>query len=435
MRLNLPAGPAPRLLAPGEPDWIGTDGERVGWVMADVLFVLDAEGVTAVPLGDLPDDVAAAGGRWSAAIADGVVRVEGQAAVGAVLIDEYDPVHVLPGVDCALAVAAPSHELLRTRDGARVPIPDAATRAKFAAPFQVGVGLCWIDLEVLYRLGEGGLPNALGRAGGAEAIAVGPRGSCLVQLAGDTLVAPTRALAQKLGEKLDVATARFSIDGESALVADEDGVVLLDLRANKVSRRWDGALTPVGFAPAPLLLDRDLGALVDAGGHVILDGFGAATASCKGAILAGPGGTTWRLDAGERLPGPPYRGVTATDGDRVIVVDDEAFTVDSALHPHGLCSGDDFVARAAFDGDEVLIQTIDGETGAFGLDGSVRWRRRDEAMPDTAPPVPEGVVPGSDAEPSEFSVDGVRYPLPGTAFARAGGRTWAWSDEGFLVEL
>ncbi len=435
MRLNLPSGPAPRVLAPGEPDWIGTDGLRVGWVMADVLFLLDLDGIAAVPLGDLPDDVAAANGRWSAALSDGVVRVEGEEAVGAVLIDEYDPVHVLPGVDCALAVAVPSHELLRTRDGARVPIPDAATRAKFAAPFLTGVGLCWIDLEVLYRLGESGQPNALGRASGAEAIAVGPRGSCLVQLAADTLVAPTRALAQKLGEKLDVATARFALDGETALVADEDGVVLLDLRTNRVSRRWDGALTPVGFAPGPVLLDREACALVDADGHVILDGFCGATPSRGGVLLAGPGGTTWRLDEGTRLPGPSYRGVTATDGDRVIVVDDEAFSVDGARYPHGLCSGDDFVARAAFDGDEILVQTIDGETGAFGLDGSTRWRRRDEALPDVSPPVPEGIVPGSEAEPSEFTVDGHRFPLPATAFARVGSRTWGWNDEGFLVEV
>ncbi len=435
MRLNLPTGPAPRLLAAGEPDWIGTDGEHVGWVMADVLFVLDGDGIAVVPLGDLPDDVVGAGGRWSAALCDGVVRVEAKEAVGAVLIDECEPVHVLPGVDCALAVAVPSHELLRTRDGARIPIPDAATRAKFAAPFLSGVGLCWIDLDVLYRLGESGQPNALGRASGAEAIAVGPRGSCLVQLATDTLVAPTRALAQKLGEKLDVSTARFAADGESALVADEDGVALLDLRANKVSRRWEGALTPVGFAPGPMLLDRDTGALVDAEGQVVLDGFCGATPSCRGKLLAGPGGTTWRLDNGTRLPGAAYRGVTATDGERVVVVDDEHISVEMVCHAHGLCSGDDFVAAAAFDGDEILVQTIDGETGAFGLDGSSRWRRRDAEMPHTAPPVPTGVVPGNDAEPSEFSVDGHAYSLPATAFARVGPRIWAWNVEGFLVEV
>lgn len=435
MRLNLPTGPAPRLLAPGEPDWIGTDGEHVGWVMADVLFVLDGDGVAAVPLGDLPDDVAGANGRWSAALCDGVVRVEASEAVGAVLIDEYDPVQVLPGVDCVLAVAVPSHELLRTRDGARVPIPDAATRAKFAAPFLTGVGLCWIDLDVLYRLGESGQPNALGRASGAEAIAVGPRGSCLVQLATDTLVAPTRALAQKLGERLDVSTARFAPDGESALVADEDGVALLDLRAKQVSRRWEGALTPVGFAPGPIMLDRDRGALVDADGHVILDGFCGATPSCGGVLLAGPGGTTWRLDNGTRLPGDAYRGVTATDGERVIVVDDEHITVEMARYAHGLCSGDDFVAAVAYDGDEIVVQTIDGETGCFGLDGSCRWRRRDAEMPDTSIPVPAGVLPGSDAEPSEFTVDGHSFALPATAFARVGERTWAWNVEGFLVEV
>ncbi len=439
MRLSLADGPFPRLLAPGQPDWIGADGERVAWVIRDVFFLLDGGEVVVVPVGDLVDDVVGAAGRWTLASGDAAVRVVALQATSALVVDEIDPLEVRPGVDCVLAVGVPSHVLSRLESDEPIPIPDAATRAKFAAPFATGVGLVWVDLEVIYRLAESGIPNALGRVPGAEALAVGPGGAALVQLADDTVLVPTRALAARLGDKLHVATARFSPDGEEALVADDEGVALVSLRLGKVSRRWDGALTPVGFAPGPVLLDRDTGRLVDGEGGVLLDGFAGAVPACAGDLLVGPGAAGWDLSTGARRDIGPVGvvagSVLATDGQRVAMVDDQSVRIDATAFEHRLCGDDDFVDRVVLAGDQVTIQTVDGQAAAYGLDGTEHWRRHDERALEEPTHRVAGVTAGDPTEPSEFLVGQVRYPLPADGFARRGDRIFAWCTEGMLVEV
>lgn len=440
MRLSLGSGPRPRLLAPGQPDWIGADGERVAWVIRDVFFLLDGDGVEVVPVGDLVDDVVGSRGRWTLASGDAAVYVRGFTATGAVVFDEIDPLEVRPGVDCALGVAAPRHVLCGIEGGSDIALPDAATRARLAAPFATGEGLVWIDLEVVYRMAAGRQPGAVGRAPGAEALAVGPGGAALVQLADDTLVVPTRALAARLGDKLDVATARFSPDGEQALVGDDDGVVLLGLREGKVLRRWDGDLVPVGFAPGPVMLDRAEGRLLGADGEVWLERLGSAVPALAGDLLVGPGATGWDLSTGERRDIGSHQdidgNVLATDGKRVVVVDQARVRVGELSFEHGLCPGDDdFVERVSLRGGDVVLQTVTGEAAAFGAAGAAKWRRHDpEAVPEVVHHA-EGVVPGDPAEPSEFTVDGVRHALPADGFARRGDRVYAFCDEGMLVEI
>ncbi len=439
MRLTLGTGPAPRLLAPGLPDWIGADGQRIGWALRDTLFWLEEGGVSAVRLPDLVDEVAAAPGGWTASTALGAVRVNPEDGTFTALlsVDEGEPLAVLPGRDCAIVVAVPEHSLVRLSDGACVKLPDAATRAPFLAPFGTGVGLVWIDLDRLYRLTDGGIPNGLGTATGAQAIVCGPEGATLVGFEADTLCAAPKRLAVRLGAGVDVESARFSPDGLRALVGDEDGVLELDLVSGKELRRWDGSFVPVGYAPGPVRWDRAVGSLVDADGTVIAEGFAGAAPAQGGGWLAGPGGAVWSTETGAKLREGLPAGLAATDGRRVVVADDtEVRVLDGATFPHTLCeAGDDALDAVRLDGETVLLQTLEGETAAFSLDGAPLWRRGDgDPLPD-AEHAPAGVTFADAGEPSAVTVKGTEWPLPGDSGAKVGSELWAWTSEGLLIAL
>lgn len=439
MRLSLGTGPAPRLLAPGLPDWIGADGERIGWVIRDVLFCLEEGAVSTVRLPDLADDVTPAPGGWTASTALGAVRVNpADGKFTALLsVDEGEPLAVLPGRDCAVVVAVPEHSLVRLADGACVKLPDAATRAPFLAPFGTGVGLAWIDLDRLYRLTDGGIPNGLGTATGAQAIVCGPEGATLVGLEADTICAAPKRLAVRLGAAVDVESARFSPDGLRALVGDEDGVLELDLVAGKELRRWDGSFLPVGYAPGPVRWDRAAGTLIDAEGNVLASGFAGASPGQGGGWLAGPGGAVWSTETGAKLRDNLQPGLAATDGKRVVVADDaNVHVLDSATFAHPLCEGgDDALDAVRVDGETVRLQTLEGETAAFSLEGAPLWRRADGDPIATDDEAPAGVAFADDGEPSAVTVNGQECPLPGDGAALVAGELWVWTSEGLLFAL
>ena len=439
MRLNLGTGPAPRLLAPGLPDWIGADGERIGWVIRDVLFWLDQGGISAARLPDLVDEVAAAPGGWTASTALGAVRVnpEDKKFTALLSVDEGEPLAVLPGRDCAVVVAVPEHSLVRLADGACVKLPDAATRAPFLAPFATGVGLVWIDLDRLYRLTDGGIPNGLGTATGAQAIVCGPEGATLVGFEADTLCAAPKRLAVRLGASVDVESARFSPDGLRALVGDEDGVLEVDLVAGKELRRWDGSFLPVGYAPGPVRWDRAAGTLIDSDGGVLASGLAGASPGCRGGWLAGPGGAVWSTESGQKLREGLTPGLAATDGLRVVVAEDtDVRVLDGTTFAHALCQGgDDPLDAVRLDGNSVILQTLEGETAAFSLEGAPLWRRSDgEPLPEEGTD-PSGVAFAEAGEPSAATINGREWPLPGDGAAIVGGEVWVWTTEGLLVAL
>lgn len=439
MRLTLGTGPAPRLLAPGLPDWIGADGERVGWVVRDVLFWLDQGGVSTVRLPDLADEVAASPTGWTASTALGAVRVNPKDGTFTALlsVDEGEPLAVLPGRDCAVVVAVPEHSLVRLADGACVKLPDAATRAPFLAPFGTGVGLVWIDLDRLYRLTDGGIPNGLGTATGAQAIVCGPEGATLVGFESDTICAAPKRLAVRLGASVDVESARFSPDGLRALVADEDGVLELDLVAGKELRRWNGSFLPVGYAPGPVRWDRAAGTLIDADGAVLASGFAGASPGQGGGWLAGPGGAIWSTETGAKLREGLPPGLVATNGRRVLVADDaEVRILDGATFPHTLCEGgDDALDAARLDDESVTLQTLEGETAAYSLEGAPLWRRSEGDPIATDDETPDGVAFADAGEPSAVYVGSKEWPLPGDGAAMVAGELWVWTTEGSLFAL
>ncbi len=438
MRLHLAADVPTRLLAAGVPDWLGADGLRIGWALRDVLFWLEGGEVFTLQLPDVITDVCPGPSTWTVAMALGVAEVDlSTRAVRHLLsVDAGDPLEVLPGEGTALVVAVPESAYIRVGDGAAIELPFAATRARFAAPFSQGAGLVWIDRERLFRQAEGGAPCPLGPAGGVEALAIGPSGVVLAAVESDTLCVASPGIVRRLGQEIDVEGARFSPDGRLALAADEAGVVEVDLATARVLRRWDGAAVPVGYAPGPVRWERTTGRLVDAEGAAVAQGFAGASPSCRGGWLAGPGGAVRRLTDGVVLRADLGEGTAATDGVRVVVVDDTVVHVlDGATFAHGLVAGEDGVDLVRVDEDRVTVQTFDGQAAAFSLDGTERWRRRDRrAIRPESWRIP-GVRLGDPEESSLTLVDDRSLAIPADGAARVGGSVWLWSEEGMLVAV
>lgn len=435
MELGFGPGPGARLLAPGAPEWIGTDGTRLGWLVRDRLFVLHEDRVRVVELPDVAEDACPGPTHWTVAHPRGftlVDQVAGEVVAG-VFEDERDPVATRPGADVGLVVAVPEHQLVRMVDGLPIPLPDGAIRARWIRPWARGPGACWVDMDILYRLGS--KISAVGRAASPEGIAVGPEGATLVTLAHGTVVAAPRSLAVDLDERLQAEGARFTPDGREALVASEDGIVLVDLVEGRVLRRWEGDLVPVGFAPDPLRLDLRSGRVLGDGDRVVAQGFCGSATAAAGDRIAGPAGAVWSV-AGEVLRADLPAGVAAIDGDRIAVVDPRhVYILDGASFPHDLCTDADDIRAVRLLPDRIEIATLDGEFGAWQLDGTLIERRRDPEALEEEPPLPAGVVLSDPDDESFVEDNGRRFPLPADGAWRAGADLLVWTDEGMLARL
>lgn len=461
MKLNVKAG-LPRLVAPGIPDWIGADGVRLAWTLRDALFVLEGDTVGVVPLPAEATDVAFAGEVWNVALPNGSVTVDPVAGqlVAALVDDEADPVDLVAGDAWVLFVETPSHRMLRHSDGTAVALPDAATRARFLRPWSLGAGACWVDFDTVYRMREDGRIAALGRAPGAEGIAVGPHGAVLVALKKDTVVAGPRGLTVRVGERVAAESARFAPDGARVLAATEDGAVLVDLASGEVVGRWEGHLVPVGFLPrggtlAPVFLHPDDGAVRFDDGELVLAGFAGASVAAEGDVLAGPGGAAWSTRALARAVGTetdltPARirsglteGVCATDGRRIVQVYAAGFRVDDGPErTHGLRgggTGDDALEEAWITGEVLHLRTCAGDERSFDLASGVPVEAGAPGIPAQEDTLPEGVRISDPDEASAIGVDGTTYPLPADGALRVEGDgprvVLAWTDDGMLVAL
>lgn len=437
MTLSFALGPGPglRLLAPGHPDWIGSDGRRVGWVVRDRLFLHFGDEARMVVLPDLVEEVCPHPAGWVVALGQGFVVVDPDtAALTAVVLDEEaDPVTTRPGAQVGLFVEVPEHRLVRVADGRTVPIPDGATVARWIRPWATGVGAVWVSGDVLYRLGA--RVEAIGRAPGAAGIAVGPEGAVVVALGADAVVAAPRGLASRLGEHVDAASVRFSPDGAFAWAAGEEGAVRIDLAAARVVERRPGSLLPVG--EGPLFLDAARAAVVDGAGAELLGGFGGATPARSGRLLVGPGGDAWHLDTGAHEAGGWFEGVLVTDGARVVhVVDGEARVRGGPTFRHGLGMEGDEVVAGRIDGETLILVTQDGEQGRFALaDGAVGERSHKRPPAGPRPDLCAGAWVSGEGADSEVRVGERSWPVPADGVARVGELHWAWTREGMLIQL
>lgn len=437
MELSLGPGAGCRLLAPGVPEWIGADGARVGFVVRDRLFLFSPTPagerptrVTMVELPDLVEDVSAHPDGWVVALGQGFVVIDPAAgAIVAVAVDEAaDPVTTRAGRDVGLLVEVPEQRLIRLGDGGEVSMPDGARSARYAAPWERGEGLCWIGAGTLYRQGE--RVAALAAAPGADGLAGGPFGAVLVSLAKSTLVAAPRQLPVTVGERLDAGSARFTADGLRVLAAGADGAVEVECATGTIVRRWPGSLLPVGWAPGPLFVDAARGALVDADGAELLDGFAGARPARAGARLVGPGGAAWDLDTGEKLDGGFLDGACGTDGARLVHV------VGGEVRVRGGAT----VACEAGD-DAVLAVTVEADVVVLTLEDDVAER---VALPEAAagPVAPRvdveaGLSLNEEGEDSRVTRGDDAWPVPadGAAAVGADGRVWAWTHDGLLLQL
>ena len=474
MEFELGPGEGLRLLAPGAPDWIGADGVRIGWTVRDRLFLYEPFGVAPrvclVALPDLVEEVSPHPDGWVVALGQGFVRIDptrGE-AVAMVLDDEADPVGTRAGADVGLMVEVPEHRLLRIADGREVPLPYGASRARRVRPWSRGVGACWVDLDVVYRMGD--RIQVVGRGIDVDGLAVGPFGALLASHRGGSVVAAPRQLGVALDERLDALHACFDADGARLLTASEDGAVEVDLLHGKVVRRWEGCFQPLGWARVPgkdgggprtaaTFLDGDRGVVVDDEGGPLLGGFSGALPSRAKDLLVGPGGRVWNLRTRQAEQGPALgdsmlgdsmlggtavTGVTATDGERVVVVAEGKVTVRGGIRfGTDLEDGDDEIAVARIDDDILVLTTLDGETARYTLaDGTLLGRIREKPPALPTPDVPEGVTTAEEGEDSTLSIGDQEWPLPADGACPVGERVpkgpgpwWAWTREGMLVQL
>lgn len=416
MELGFGPGAGPRLLAPGNPDWIGTDGVRLGWTLRDRLFLLEGDRVRVVDLVDEASAACPGPTHWTVAVDAGFVLVDAAAgeAVGGLYEEEREPLRLLPGADVGLLVAAPEHQLLRLHDGRALPLPDGALRARFVAPWTRGPGACWVDMDTLYRMRP--RIRALAKVAGCAGLATGPEGAVLAQLKRGCVLAAPRGEAVEVDEDLLAENARFSPDGRQLLASDGEAVLLVDSDTGKVLRRWEGEAIPVGFGPSgPWRLCTDRGEVRDAEDQVVAAGFCGPSPALGGDWIVGPGGRIWSRDGTLLRSGLPD-GVAGTDGHRVVVVDREQLhLLDGPSLAHPLCAEEDVIRRVDADAERILVQTWDGELGVFGWDGQLRERRRDPGGRESSP------------------VEGA--PLPADGVLERGGERLYWTEDGLLARI
>jgi hypothetical protein len=193
-------------------------------------------------------------------------------------------------------------------------------------------------------------------------------------------------------------------------------------------------LDPATSAAWPKELFWDGGDIVDAEGVKLLEGFAGAVAACAGGLLVGPGASAWDVTGRDRRGPVAAEVVYATDGTRVVSVDDTTFGFSGdTRHAHELVNGDDSVATARIDGNELLITTMDGEMGRFSLEDGRRIKRG--RAKKATPALPAGVKVGSPEEGSRVTIGERSWPLPADGAVAVEGGWWLWTNEGMLVQL
>lgn len=441
------------LLAPGWPEWVGTDGRVLGWVVRDRLFLRqpassgDAARVWLVELPDIAEGVCPTQDGWVVALGQGFVVVDPQRAeiVAAVLDDDSDPVGTRAGREVGVLLEAPSSRALRLSDGAALVLPDGASRSRWLTPFASGEGVIWVDAEVVYRLHgrPGATPKiaAVGRARGTVEVCAGPGGAAVVRGRSGSLLLAPRGFGVE-GPKVDAV--RFSQDGARVLATDADGAVELSLQDGGALRRWAGRFDPVGWIEdVPWVHDRSTGELRGLSSKPelqgLLSGFcGAKPAMTAGGMLVGPGGGRWTLGDRTTTSRAFVDGLLAVGEvggvGTIVHVDDGVQLLVEGASPVRIAI-DEPTGVTVADG-VVWIETMSG-AAAFGADGAViEGAALPSGLFEADPEIDEALQLG---EPGEDSFvghdDGRAWPVPADHARCVGAEVWAWSDDGALYAL
>lgn len=448
---GLGPGEGPRLLAPGHPEWIGTDGQTLGWVVRDRLFLSplrEPERVVMVCLPDLIDAVApgspesAGGAGWVLALGQGFVRLDPRTGEGLAVIfdDAVDPLQTRPGLDVGMFQEVPRPALVDIRDGTPLPLPDGALRSPWLRPWARGVGALWVDQETVYRMGQ--RTSALARFSAVTGLAAGPDGALLVSRPGESLVGAPGRLPHRLDRELDTESAVFSPCGRWLLAADLEGLALVELEEGEVVGSWEGSLRPVGLLPAAegpptvLTLDAATGGVGVPGGEVLREGFTGAVPSFGKGLLAGPGGRLWRAPGPHVVAGfGPWReGLAVTDGVMALLVGEEGVELGGRVLPTGLPAGEEPV-HATVEGEVLAIWGDGGSRVRLSLPAGTLLERRRGRAPGPPACLPPGGAVTEPGEESELRVGSEAWPVPADGAAWVEDTLWAWSREGMLLTL
>ncbi len=429
--------PLGRVLAPGWPEWVGTDGVRVGWVVRDRLFlhVPGEDRCWMVALPDAVEGVQPSPSGWVCALGQGFVTVDPERAevAAALLDDESDPVGTRAGRDVGVFLEAPAHRALRMADGSELELPEGGSRSRWLTPWASGLGVTWVDGETVYRLAAGGKVAAVGRVRGTSEVVTGPGGASVIRGRAGSLLVGARGFGVD-GPLVDAA--RIADSGESAVASDAAGAVELRLADGQVLGRWPGRLDPVGFLGGEALVhDRATGTVRTVSGRRVGEGFCGAQPASSGDVLVGPGGRQWRL--GDEAPGAGgvVDGLLAA-GPGFFVHADDVVTLYVAGREHARLDVEEVAALAC--GVEVgtrqrWVKVVGADGPAF-FDGDGRPRaapvgatvgRRRASRVKVAPP----------GEDSAVALGGRAWPVPADHAAATAAGAWAWTDDGALYAL
>jgi len=397
-RLSLTGDGPACLHAPGLSQALFSDGERLGWADAGGLYASDGDAVGFLAL---PGVVAlvVSPTRWVAQTDDGLLHW------GSPLGEDWQSRDLPPGEvffgQQWLVWRRGLESGLQTLDGEGLKLPHTASKAK---PLPDGAGLFWISAGTLYRMDSAGKIQALDAVPSpVGAWHVGPGGSVLIE-AGDRVYASVGGrMLVPLDDSALLKDVCFHHSGEQALMRTEAGCGLYDLLTGEHQGTY-AEVAPVCLSPQTVVLEEETGELLTPDGDLIFGGFLGGPALLSGNLLLGPGAAAWDLETGAQ----PYAGPPLA-AEELLASSDTIY-----------CIHDEEVAL------------LDRETGA-----ELKWLERPDGVPmmadDTLLFVEDVQQDEDDGEAPE-PIDGAAG-LPVTSAATAGGRRWAWNDDGLLVSF
>lgn len=384
------------LLAPGEPQWIGSDGQLLGWAVADLLFFF-APGASAVEALRLPghiEAVAVGPSHWSVATELGVFRVDPEAP----FIEAELPLALEPGEQLWLGLdlavqSGRSQQAWRLADGRAWLLPTQLLDVPLLRPWSVGLGTLWCSGT---QLGRG--RERIGNFDGLGSIVAGPGGAVLAQTAAGVWGSDGSGAGCNFGP-LSMEHPAFSADGGRVALSG----ALLDLRTG-VQRASPSGLPigPSGSAWLYLLNGRIVRWSPEDNLPVSrlwreeepwTRFFRRSNLSVAAGGLSGPGGALWDLADGQPLRTDLPHWV-AWDGQRLGWMDEEEIgLLDGPRQPHRLLAGGDRLDHLFWEKEVLEGRSLDGERVCWSLEGGLQrgraWPRRVvPSKPDPDFPLP-----------------------------------------------
>jgi hypothetical protein len=438
-------GVGPRLLAPGLPDALIAAEGVICWPFEEGLFLLRGSVATFVETGAVLGLVPTAEG-WTLLTSGGPtgLRLRRLDPDGSLLGERS-----ISGIGRAPQLGAGLVAWRKGADNIVLPAAEGAPPLRLPIGPREGLlglwtdqpGLIWADEQRLYRMSPGGRPQSAGSLNSdVRRLVAGPCGAALLLSRDGQWALPPGGLPVPVEIALELDGARFSADGQRAIVRCEEGLALIDTRTGGVLTYAEGAdLSPVGFDPAPLLLDESTGELRTFEGELRADGFVPTSPTLADDRLAGPGGRVWDLRTGAASPSLPElsadlivslgeAGWAALIGETLSHLSAECEPLAHHSLPAALLPEADPPLEGAWDGRHLWLLREAGWLRASLETGELVVDERGPSQGSTAAPPPE-VEPPSLDRPEQAALVAM---LGIDAERRCGDRRFLWRLDGAL---